>query len=282
MITEFSRPRSDTPLIYISYGMMKCGSTLAFELTKGILEQNGFPQTRLPKSTIPGDAAQNFVTSLGLEQLEAIEREAEKRGYPIVLKTHHAPTPAVKAWVEEGRILGHCAYRDLREMALSLIDNGARSRARGGKGFSNIEDLEDALDSIRKQVPRFLAWARLPGFMPLYYNDVAFDTQNTVRRLCGQLGLDADPAKVEKIVKGERPTRYNKGVPGRFREMAAEDSELILQEFRSFYEEFIDPHGEPPQLPGATAADQAEYSAGGKPHRSWRLLRKFLGMVRRA
>ncbi len=236
------------PLIYISYGLRKSGSTLAFELTRAILEQNGYRQKRLSREAVPSDAAINFVHHLSAAQLERIESEVRALGYPVVLKTHVAPTRDVEAWVRAGRIQGHCVYRDPREMALSMMDHGRRARANGERAFADIETLEDAIRDIRRQVPRFLQWARLPGFMPLYYDDVAFDTQATVRRLCEQMGLDADPAKVERRVKSWRPTQYNKGVPGRAKELAPEDSARVLAEFRAFYEEFIEAQPAPVRL----------------------------------
>jgi hypothetical protein len=238
-----------TPLIYISYGMPKSGSTLAFELTKVILELNGFKQKRLSRAAIPTDEPVNAADALNAANLEAIEREAAALGYPIVVKTHHALTPDVRAWIAEGRIHGHCVYRDLREIALSMMDHGARARARGRKAFSAIGSIEDALRNIRRQVPVFQDWARQPGFVPLYYDDVAFETQATVRRLCAQMKLEADPARVERRVKRWRFTQYNKGVRGRFHEMAPQDGERILREFQAYYEAFIHPHGPPPPPP---------------------------------
>ncbi len=237
---------SGEKLIYISYGMWKSGSTLAFELTRAILEQNGYPQTRLSQSGISIDERINFVPELYTPELEAIEQEARARGYPIVLKTHARPTDDVKIWAAQGRIIGHCVYRDAREMALSLMDHGARSRAEGKKSFAHVKNLDSAILSIHKQVPCFQEWVRLPGMMPLYYDDVAFDTAATVRLLCRQLGLKADPRQVARIAKTEQFTQYNKGVRRRFREMAPEDGERVLQEFRSFHEEFIEPRSHHP------------------------------------
>ena len=235
------------PLIYISYGMRKSGSTLAFELTRALLERSGFKQKRLPQAVVPGDASINFVHRLSEAQLEGIEREARARGGPIVLKTHQPPTPAVEAWLRAGRIQGHCVYRDPREIALSLMDHGRRARASGDSAFANIHTLDDALKDVRRQVPHFMSWVRLPGIIPLYYDDVAFDSQDVVRRLSAQTGLAADPAKVERRVKSWRPTQYNKGVPGRAREMSPQDSARVIEQFRDFYAEFIDPR--PPRKP---------------------------------
>lgn len=236
--------RNGEPLIYISYGMTKCGSTLAFKLTKSILDQAGFVQPAISSSTMI-----SYVAKLDRSHLESIEQEARSLGYPIVLKTHAPPTRDVKAWAAQGRILGHCVYRDLREMALSLMDHGTRSRSKGKTTFSEIEDFDSALRTIRLQIPIFLEWVRLPGFIPLYYNNIAFDTYVTISQLCKQLALDVDPHKVEQVAKRKRGTQFNKGVPGRFREMSLEDSELILREFKNFHETFISPHGEPTQLP---------------------------------
>jgi hypothetical protein len=228
------------PLIYISYGMRKSGSTLAFELTRALLERSGFKQKRLPQAVVPGDASINFVHRLSEAQLEAIEREARALGSPIVLKTHVGPTRAAEAWLRAGRIQGHCVFRDPREIALSMLDHGRRARASGDRAFADIETLDDALMGIRRHVSRFVRWAQLPGIIPLYYDDVAFASQDVVRRLCAQTGLSGNPTKVERRAKSWRPTQYNKGVPGRAKEMSPEDSARVLEEFRDFYAEFID------------------------------------------
>ena len=80
--------RRSRPLIYISYGMWKSGSTLAFELTRAILEQNGHRQIPLSLSGVSVDVRINFVPELHAHQLEAIDQEARTLGSPIVFKTH--------------------------------------------------------------------------------------------------------------------------------------------------------------------------------------------------
>jgi hypothetical protein len=228
------------PLIYVSYGMWKSGSTLAFELTRAILEQNGYLQKPLSRSAVSIDGQINFVPELHAPQLEAVELEARALGYPVALKTHASPTADAKAWAAEGRIVGHCVYRDLREIALSLMDHGARSRAEGEASFAYVYDLDHAILCLYDQVPRFLDWVRLPGFMSLFYDEVAFDTRSVVDRLCKQLLLEADPAEVERIAKTERFTQFNKGVPERYRAMDTENSERILGEFKRFHEDYIE------------------------------------------
>ncbi|HEX2552431.1 MAG TPA: sulfotransferase domain-containing protein, partial [Microvirga sp.] len=142
----------------------------------------------------------------------------------------------------------------------------------GEQAFANIETLEDAIADIHHQVPNFLEWVRLPGFLPLFYDDVAFDTRSTVRRLCRQLGLKADPDEVERIAKQERFTQYNKGVPGRAKELPPEDGERILEAFRDFYEEFIPDRAGPP--PAAPAPSEPPRAGALKPtDRIWNLLR---------
>jgi hypothetical protein len=230
-----------TPLIYISYGITKSGSTLAFHLAKAILDMAGFGQNRLSDAaTMPGRLI-NYVERIGESQMEAIGRETEALGYPIVIKTHAPPTPAVRAWIAAGRVQGHCVFRDPRDIALSLMDHGARSRARGKEAFAGIISLDDALREIRLQVVFFREWARCPGFLPLGYDDVAFDTQAAVVRICAQLGVDVDPAEVERVAKTERFTQFNKGIRSRHRrEMASEDSARIRSEFQDLIGEFCD------------------------------------------
>jgi len=236
---------AEPPLIYVSYGIVKSGSTLAFELTKALHELNGHSQPRLSREAVPTDDSINFVRKMDARQLEAIEREAAALGHPIVLKTHQPPTAAVKAWLAAGRIRGHCVYRDPREVCLSMLVHGARARRDGHAPFSNIATFEDTLRPLRRQLDNFEEWVNCPGVIPLYYDDVAFDTHEVIRRVSEQTGLTADPAAVELRAKASF-TQFNKGVRGRFREMPDQQSARLRAEFGEFFAKYIDPREPPP------------------------------------
>ena len=62
----------------------------------------------------------------------AVERH---RVSPIVVKTHSRLTPAARRLLENGNAIGHCSYRDPREVILSLLDAGDKARQLGLEGL---------------------------------------------------------------------------------------------------------------------------------------------------
>ena len=89
------------PYVYLSYGMPKSGSTLAFELTKAVFEQNSYPQTRL-SGLVDDKHATNFIGGFSDEVVERLWTAVERIGYPIVVKTHGRLTPAARRLLENG------------------------------------------------------------------------------------------------------------------------------------------------------------------------------------
>ena len=228
------------PLLYFSYGMTKTGSTLAFELVRSALDLCGYPQDRLDLDVIAADANVNFVNHISETQLQTLWDEVEKRGYPIVLKTHTRPKPHIVKMIRAGKAIAHAGYRDPRDMLLSLLDHGKRAREAGKKSFSNLHTTAEALENIRQQHNTLTAWLRLPATMPLYFEDIAFDMEATTQKLIDRLGLKIDPSIVVDVVLSQRFTQKNKGLRLRYPdEMSPDLSAEIKAEFAPLFERFI-------------------------------------------
>jgi hypothetical protein len=73
--------------------------------------------------------------------------------------------------------------------------------------------------------------------MPIYYEDMAFDTEPTLRRVARQFDLPVDPAKAKATVTHGRFTQFNKGVSQRH---LTEMSEADRAHFHDMFGEFID------------------------------------------
>lgn len=228
------------PLLYFSYGMTKTGSTLAFQLVRSAFDLCGFPQDRVPLDVVRSELRRNFVDHITSEQLNALKQEAKKRGYPIVLKTHTRPDPCVVDMIQQGEAIAHAGYRDPRDMVLSMLDHAAKSRAEGQENFSELRDIAQVLRNIRHQHDSLTAWLRLPGTMPLYFEDVAFDTATTAQRILPRLGLKLDPEVLADVVLNQRFTQKNKALRLRYPdEMDADLSAEIAAEFAPLIEQFI-------------------------------------------
>ena len=220
------------PLVYFSYGLTKSASTLAYRLAWLSLEDAGLTQPRVPPPVVEEIHSVNFVTHLDTAMMAELLRIAREQGYPLVVKTHVLPSPAVVEAVTSGQARGSISLRDPRDMALSMLDHGAKARRKGDFAFREYETLPDTLDAIRLQTDALAEWLRLPDMLALTYDQIAFDTENTVRKLQQHLGIAGNPAKITRMVSDKRYIQFNKGRRDRHKqEMSAEDSAAFAREF---------------------------------------------------
>ena len=77
-----------TPLIYVSYGMAKSGSTLAFRLVSAVLERAGHGQEDVDLRPLVPGADRRFVEVIRPRELAALRALAEARGRIVAVKTH--------------------------------------------------------------------------------------------------------------------------------------------------------------------------------------------------
>lgn len=235
------------PLIYFSYGMTKCGTTLAFHMVSEALTQTGFKQHRLPAHLIGPNKKLNFGQHYSEAQAAELWDVVQSIGHPIVIKTHTRPDPAVVRLIQNGQAIAHACYRDPRDMALSMLDHGKRARANGNPAFAEIETLEDAKSGIRNQCDGLTAWLQLPNVMPLEFEDIAFDMKTTAQRILNQLKIDGNAEEIANNVLDSRFTQFNKGISKRHKlEMSENESQEFENEFVPFLSRLIEDKRELP------------------------------------
>lgn len=228
------------PKIIFSYGMTKCGSTLAFELARTALELSGFPQPLMPIEAIGENKRINFTRHLSEKQIEYLEYTVRDVGHPIVIKTHTRPDPGVIDMIDRGTAIVHAAYRDPREMALSMLDHGRQSRLAGRPAFSEIQTIDDATANIRDQIDSLTQWLYRKNCLPLYYQDFAFRMLLSIRRIMANLQLEGSEQTVKRQVLNQRFTQLNKGIKKRHKkEMTPRDQFRVRDEFLPFYKILI-------------------------------------------
>ena len=233
--------RAMKPSLYLSYGMTKCGSTLAFKLTRELYAKNGHEQARLPEAILDRHRSTNFVPFLTDEKVDAILDIVERDGATLVLKSHTPPSDAVKQLLADGRAIGHAIFRDPREMALSMLDHGVRSRGEGVAAFADLIKVGDCIERIERQIGYFNEWADLPGIKPWFYDDFAWDQEGLLERVKDQAGLKGSPAKLLAGFDDTHHMQFNKGTPARWKtDMSKEDSDAYLAHFADFYARFDD------------------------------------------
>jgi hypothetical protein len=137
-------------------------------------------------------------------------------------------------------ILASYAIRDPREIALSMIDHGARSRRWGRSPFSECEAVEDCLPSIDHQMESFELARGAADLLVLPYNLTCFATVQAVSRIAaqigGSIGAGIDPATVARVfAAGRLSQEFNKGLALRHREMDGAVSAFFLDRYAAFY-----------------------------------------------
>ncbi len=177
---------------------------------------------------------ENYYDRITVPFLERIETAAQGRA--VVLKTHGPVLPEVADWIAQGRIKASVSIRDPREMALSMADNGARARQLGVVPFSEIVVPTDALPSIDVQVNIFAQWAAVPSVEIFAYNEVCFATEQTIQRLCQQIGVQVKADTVlQPFRSGRLIGQINRAVPSRYTEMSLAMQDIFLQRYAEFY-----------------------------------------------
>ena len=228
-------------LIYFSFGMTKSGSTLAYELARSALVLAGYEQPRLSTKAVLDRKKLNFVAHLDADAVAALKAETAALGTPVAIKTHTRPDAEVVKLLQSGEATAHAVYRDPRDMALSMVDHGARALAKGKTAFTEFKTAEDAIENICHQTNSLRSWLSLPNVRPLFYDDVAFDTEKTVGLMLAELGVDVPSEDVIYMAAHQRFTQLNKGVRARHEtEMAPELSARFKEIFAPFYERLID------------------------------------------
>lgn len=227
------------PLIYISYGMAKSGSTLAFQLVNAILEEAGVAQEGLDYGPTADGRFIGVIRPQELKRLAAIA--ADRDATPIAVKTHSGLWNCVTRGLDEGWVIGHAVCRDPRDIALSMMDASREQRAWGKRDGQPLRHVEDALDYVRAHAEKFEKWASHPGVLHLPYEPLAFDTETTAAAIAAQLGVEVDLRRCVKVAKASF-TQLNKGRSRRYEtELSAEVSRRIADEFAGFIERWCAP-----------------------------------------
>ncbi|MBU8539435.1 hypothetical protein [Falsiroseomonas tokyonensis] len=221
-------------MLVFSYGIPKSGSTLAFELAKGVARLGGHRQPKLPAALLPGGHKVNFAQELTAEALRGLVSAAGSR--ILVVKTHACPGPdwvaEYRALAAQGLVSAHVNWRDPRDICLSLLDAGRLARSRGERAFSEFETLEDAAAGVRRYLGEHAIWAGLPATLKLDYATCAFRTDAAIAAIKADFGIACPSWLVRVWVQRFAFTYRNKAVPARHEaELMPEQAEQLRQAF---------------------------------------------------
>ena len=252
-------------MLYICYGMPKSGSTLAYELTAGLLAACGFPQDKLASPLMEAKQKVNFVSfqrGWGEGTLKSLQPLIDDSAI-IAVKTHAVPSDCLLRIEQPAPILVQTVHRDPRDNVLSLMDAGTRCQRRGKGSFLDVVNIRTAISRYKKDFAVHTLWQQYPGALSVGYDEVAFDSISFLHRLAAQLKLDVQNVDLEKLVqqvKGSRFTQLNKGIQSRHQqELTPEQNLALAAVFRGEFRTMPDTCPLPEELLTASSAMSSKH-----------------------
>lgn len=224
-------------MLLLSFGIPKSGTTLGFELARGILREAGHDQ-RMESPHLASHAKVNFATAIDRESVAALIA-ASGPDRIVAVKTHAGFDASLTPWLEAQIAVGDLAvqaiYRDPRETCLSLIDAGERARKRGRPAFSQIETMDDAIAVVATRLELLRRWGGLAGAQLLPYERIAFDMRRSIKAMRRHLGVRANWRAVRRYVQNEAFTQKNRAVRARWRsDLDPAENARLLTHFGPF------------------------------------------------
>jgi hypothetical protein len=227
-------------MLVICCGMAKSGSTLSFELVRGVLMGAGHRQSKVRCAGIKPRARGNHLSSLSRESLLDVI-EAIGPGRIVAAKTHKCFSDDMFGWMEqlqvERKIQVVASYRDPRDVCLSLIDHGEKARKDGRQGFARIRDLTGAADVFARAIPKFRKWCSLKGSLRLHFETMAFTPDDAIGAIERVLGVSCDHESAKTHAFEGAFTQRNKAKKNRYED---ELDDAQKQELGDRFGEFIE------------------------------------------
>lgn len=235
-------------MLVLCYGIPKSGSTLAFELVKGMLQGAGFDQETFVNDRLgperlkrAGPTNRNYVTRVSKQKIRDLVNEIGP-DRKIAVKTHARFQERLFPWLErmqaDGQLQVIASYRDPREICLSLLDAGEKARTRGVKTFASVSDLRHAQENVQRRLEEFRKWAALRGTLRLSYNTVAFSPDDAIDLIEGTLNIQCDREAAKRYAFEIASTQKNKAQKDRYlHDLTKAQNDEMLSIFGEFIEQ---------------------------------------------
>lgn len=222
-------------MIIISSSLPKSGSTLIANYQEDLLRlvapRNGQAQLR---QVFKG----RFIRRLDPVTVARLLTIHARYG-SIVIKTHSGVNPLISALIGMGVAKATYCYRDPRDVVLSAIDHGNRTR-RGedpSGAFKEYESVTDSIPKVQLLVQRWRGWHKFGKALFIRYEDLMADKLGHLRGMVSYLGWELPEDELVAMVDRHTPKRgvshnFNKGTT--FRYKAEMTPEQIAQSTAAF------------------------------------------------
>lgn len=160
-------------MLVICGGMARAGSTVQYQIVCEIIESLALGMTI------------GWINVPTKELLDSLENVAVRKDKFLVIKSHNC-SPQVKYLVETGRAKVVYVYRDLRDVAVSLL-----------KKFAN--STQDAISQTNHQLRNYYNWMDIDGIIISRYENMINDLYSEVLKVANYLELSINNSLAKRI-----------------------------------------------------------------------------------
>ncbi|NJN18265.1 MAG: sulfotransferase domain-containing protein [Oscillochloris sp.] len=216
-------------MIVISSSLPKSGSTLIANYQEDLLQivepRNGQQQLR---KAFGG----RFIGSFSAPTIARLLALHARYG-SIVIKTHASVNPLIAGLIRARVAVATYCYRDPRDVILSSIDHGVRTR-RGDDpsgAFREFETVENSLPLVQGFVDRWKSWHRFGQAHFIRYETLMADKLGHLKAMADYMNWWLPEDQLAELVDRHDPKKrpggsynFNKGTTYRYKtEMSPED-----------------------------------------------------------
>ncbi len=199
--------------------MPKSASTFCYQLAESMLRQAGHIRDDICKNFLPESLHVAFMVFDNEDIFKIVECIPNDK--ILIIKTHSKLSNSIDQLLKSGRIKATATFRDVRDAAVSLLDSGEKDRRlKKNRPFSEIWNIEQALDYFKKYEPILTPWLTHPCVLKLSYNLLAEKSMEAAIRIRDYLGIEVNVPNVMDKFSGnlsEKIWEFNVGKIGRYK-----------------------------------------------------------------
>jgi hypothetical protein len=239
-------------VIVLSAGMKKSGSSWLFNMTNELLVHCNYDDAFVIRESYP--KLQYVMSKQNCNITNPTWKTWARLSLPMlrhtfVVKTHFPPTPSTKILMAAGLVKVTYICRDVRDVVLSALDHGRKSREKGNfqEDLAQLNSVDEAIDFVAEELSIWNQWIHCPNVLIVRYEDLVAEPLQELTNLAKFLGLSVSDEDLRKLTSRYDRTNLdgtlrervllNEGTRGRYKEMMNQSQmELCHKKFGSYLE----------------------------------------------
>lgn len=227
-------------MIVLSNGIAKSASTLIANYQERLLDHTG---RRSGQDVLIERLGGRYLPAPGRKTVLRLVLISVLKG-DIVVKNHWRPTPMVRRLIQTGIAKATVTYRDPRDILLSAMDHGKRSRE--GKdpsgAFAEFSTVEESIPMVLHILGEAAEWRRIQnGVHFIRYEELMRAPIAQLKEMTGFLGWNVPDEFIRNLVEAEEKAKasswnFNKGTTERWK---SEMNEAQQQRCREAFDPYL-------------------------------------------